>query len=168
MLNAQHPVGPRQPAAAPPAGATYAVLALDRQHRGGRAAPPFGSLTRFSSLTSRSATTSMEFGNLVLWDGTYDGLSGSASFGFVLTAAEPGTGAMTSPDIVISGMAAAQDASSPETTASSNNSGTLSATAYVGRCRTSSTYGQRTPTTAPSGPESTSTGAARRRPRSVP
>lgn len=96
-----------QPPAGPPSGSTYAVIAwID--NTGGSNPPPFGSLPAFSSASS-FAEYVQGVRNLVLWDGEYDGLFVRQFAG--QTAAQAGTGAQTSPDIIVSGVAAAQDTS---------------------------------------------------------
>ncbi|HKO19666.1 MAG TPA: hypothetical protein VJU82_12345 [Acidobacteriaceae bacterium] len=95
-----------QPAAAP-AGSTYAVIAwID--NTGGSNPPPFASLPAFSSLSSLAEYVQGNR-NIVFWDGSVGGAFIRQFPG--QTSSQPGTGALTSPDIIVAGTAAAQDAS---------------------------------------------------------
>ena len=107
--------------AAPPSGATYAIVAwIDNTN--GSNPPPFASLPAFASLNS-FAEYVQGLRNIVLWDGSYGGLFVRQFPG--QTASQAGTGAQTSPDIIMTGTAAAQDASA-FTSAGSYNPGTVS------------------------------------------
>jgi len=94
------------PAAAPPAGATYALIAWV-DNWGGNNPPPFASLTKFSSQAALNSFLA-GVGTMVLWDGTYDGLFVRQFSG--QTASQPGTGAQTSPDIISTGVNPAPNA----------------------------------------------------------
>lgn len=125
MLNSQPLVW--QPAAAPPPGSTYAVIAwIDNTN--GSAPPPFASLPAFASLASLGEYV-QGVRNMVLWDGSFGGLFVRQFAG--QTAAQPGTGALTSPDIIVTGAAAAQDAGA-FTAAASYSPGTISNAAVTG------------------------------------
>lgn len=113
--------------AAPPSGTTYALIAWIDDTNGSNP-PPFASLPAFGSLDAL-ADYVRGVRNLVLWDGSYDGLFVRQFPG--QTAAQAGTGALMSPDIILAGTAAAQDASA-FTAASSYTPGTVSNAATTG------------------------------------
>lgn len=104
MLNATPVVW--TPGSAPAAGTTYAIIAWIDNY-GGSNPPPFASLAPFSSTAALDSYLA-GVGNVVLWDGSYGALFVRQFTG--QTAAQPGTGAQTSPDIISTGAAPAQNA----------------------------------------------------------
>jgi len=106
--------------AAPDSGSQYCVIAWV-DNTDGLNPPPFATLAPFTDINALGEYIEGQR-NMVLWDTAVNGLFARQFPG--QTVYQPGTGAQTSPDIIVNGPQAAQDASS-FATQSSYNSTTL-------------------------------------------